>query len=344
MPQPRGAMANALREAIQTAPSMQRAAEQTAPEPEETIVAEQETAEEPIEEVAAEEAAPDSQDGQEIEFINDLPQALGWEPEQFYNLSMRLADDEDPVPLGEIKDRLQSVSKAQSELAQQRAELERQQQELQSRAMQFGQANQATTERMGKAQQTLAGIQAQYQRMAQDWDKRRELEPGKVALEQQEIGAQYAAAQQEYQVAAQEAAQQQTMARQQWMTQQHQILSQRMPDWNDADKRQAKQQELQRFAMERYGATAQELQAIDAKTILLLNDAMEGAKLREQAKTAVQSVRNRPKVVPKGARLKAAAVTSQDVAQRVTRAQKTRTRKDITSAVRGVLGESITRK
>ena len=340
-------MSEALREAFERAPSTQANLERAEDKTQKTEAAEPgdgEPGDGELLETTKQELPVAGESGDvELEYANDLPQVLGIEPEDFYRLELKL-DGADPVPLGQIKDRLQQAEAERAEIAQQRAQLEQAQQQFREQAMQYGAASQVVTERMQKAHARMSTIQESYPTLQQDWARREKNDPGQVALERQRVSEQYSAAQAELQAAQQEATQQQQAGYQQWIVQQHQILSQAVPDWAVPEKRQSIQERVGKLAVERYGATPDDLNRLDARMIMLLLDAEKGIQAQEGAKSAVAKVRSAPKAPVRGVRVKNAQMNKQRVQELETRARTSRTRKDIVAATRGILAEALAEK
>lgn len=279
---------------------------------------------------------------QAIRSVNDLAAAHGIESEQMYGLMMKLGTDRE-IPLGEVKDRLMQLDAERQQIEQQRAQLAQQAQEMQARMAQADQMQAQLTERQMRARQALAAIEGQYRNKVEDWSKRRDIEPGKVALEQQEMSAAIYAAQQELQMAKFEADKQQSIAHQQWLVQQDYELSNpgspfHIPDWAIPEKKQSLAQDIKQLAMSRYRATPEEIKRFDARTILLLKDAMEGIKAKEAAERAMADLTSKPPVIPRSARQSAVAQQRENVAELEKLALKTGKTQDKLAAARAILG------
>ena len=276
-------------------------------------------------------------DGVEVEYANDLGDVLGISQEDIYRLKLRLTDNEDPVALGEVKDRIQAIESERTALAQERAQFAEQQQQWQQQAMQYGQASQQVSQEMQAAWGRIKAIEESYPTLQQGWAAREKSEPGEVALERQRIGEQYSAAQQALQQAQGKAQQEQQQAYQGWLAEQHRILTEKVPEWAIPEKRKPLQDRLTKLATEHYGVHPQELQNIDARMIQVLLDAEAGIKARNGAEKAVAKVRGAPKVQPKGVRLKNAQFSKQRVQELTDRARSTRAKRDMIAATRGIL-------
>lgn len=334
-------MSEALREALEGAPSVQanlQRANET--EDREEIVDLDENA------AAAqvgddEEELGESDEGIEVEYANDLPEILGIPAEEVYRLKLRLADGDDPIALGDVKDRLQQIDSERATLAQERAQLEEQQKQLRQQALQYGQSNQQVTEKMQQAWGRIAAIRQAYPNLQADWAAREKDDPGQVALERQRIQEQYGAAQAEFQQAQFESQQEQQKAYAEWLSEQNRILARDVPDWVIPEKRKALQERISRLAVERYGATQEDLGRIDARMTKILLDAEAGIQAREGAKSAVEKVRSAPKVSPKGVRLKNLQHSKQRVQDLEKKARETRSRKDVIAATRGIFEEAF---
>lgn len=286
---------------------------------------------------AVEEQVPEQVDDGDIEYINDLPRALGWESEEFYKLKMKLADDQDPIAFGEIKDRLQGVEEERRKLQQQHEDLERKAAAFQQQAMAAGQAQQAVTKEMADADMQVKAIEGAMGDLEADWTARQGENPGQVALERQLVADRLAKAKSGYREAAGKAAQQQQQARGQWLAQQHAEVAKRLPDWQDPVKRRDLAKSLTDFATEHYGVSPQEMRGIDARTLVMLNDAMEGRRAREGADKAVEKIRKAPKITAGKLRRRGQMLSDSRVAELTTRATNTGKTQDKLAAARAII-------
>lgn len=283
-------------------------------------------------------------EGVDLEYVNDIPDLLGITPEEFHNLKWRLGDNE-AVPVGTVKDRLQQVESEREQLAQQRAQIEEQQKQIRQQALQYGQSNQAVTQKMQEAYGRLVSIQQAYPALQQDWATREKDDPGQVALERQRIQEQANIAQVQYQQAQFEAQQEQQKAYADWLSERDRTLARDLgTEWTDLGKRRQLEDRITRLAIDRYGATAEEARAFDPRMYKLLLDAELGIKAGEGAKAAVEKVRTAPKVSPKGVRVKNLQHSKKRMQDLENRAQKTRARKDVIAATRAIFEDALSNK
>lgn len=316
-------------------------AEMAALEPQDSPEAGEAAEPEVGEEQAVEEQAPGQtvDDDGGIEYINDLPDALGWSPEDLYELKLKLADDQDPVKFGEIKDRLQGLEEERRQLQQQREEFERRAAEQQQRMMAAATVQQTMTAEMAEADRELKALEGAQKALEADWAAREATDPGRVALERQHIATGIETAKGKLAQAGAKAQQQRQQSRQQWLAQQHAEVAKRIPDWNIPEKRKALIKDLVEFAAESYGVSAQEMNDIDARTLMMLNDAMDGRRVKAEAKGAVEKIRKAPRVPPRGLRYKGKAVSESRVAELKNRAVSTGKSQDRLAAARAIMGK-----
>ena len=175
---------------------------------------------------------PDGESAQveEIRTLTEFATAAGWDASDLYALSMRL-DNGEEIPLGQLKDKLQTYARQETELAAQREQLAAEQQKLQEIAQQQFAGQQQLSQGVLNAQAEMQAVQAEYNGI--NWDELAQSDPGRAALLQQQIAARYAGAKQRYGEAMQAQNQQTQQYVRNALVQNDQQFLEAVPEWKD---------------------------------------------------------------------------------------------------------------
>lgn len=308
------------------------------PEAVETLETAVEEAEEVVEEViAAEEETPTEEEA--VEYFNDLPDAMGWAPEDFYKLKLK-TDAGEVFTWSEIKDNLQQAKTQREELAAKEDQLRSKEQEVYqtlartqqqtgpvSEAVQTAQAN---VNAIAQAyQQTIANMQA----LEQDDDTAGLVKAQSELLRLQGLHAQ---AQQQLQGAAQQQQQlnQQNFA--QYRQSQAQQLASKLPVFREPETRKTAISELRSYLGEQ-GYNENEISTIaDARAVAMAYKAMMHDKHQTDVKKTSQAIRDGTvKRIIKGKHVKTQP-TRERLDRTIERAKSSRRESDKRAAFRAI--------
>jgi len=289
------------------------------PEVEQTT---EDAAEMPADELPEQEQQTDEQPEQGDEAqeytVASLADAIGVEPEFLYSVKVGLGiDGEDPVPLGELKDRYKNAvlesRELKSRLAQQQAVATPQPQPVaplvyQQRQQQLEQAYNAVNweELRQNNPQEYAATMADFQKARQD------------------LQAEFQQAVQQEQMQIQQAQQQRMAAMQQALTSAH-------PEWRDPDRWQQDYTAMDSVIRD-YGLSMDEVMAIaDPRAINLINDL---AQFKSKHRRSKQLMKDRkPRRLKTGAARGTNPVDADKLAQR---ARQSNDRRDVLAAARAI--------
>ena len=203
---------------------------------------------------------------------------------------------EDPITLGEFKDRVAEISQVQS----QRETLEREKTQLQQEKEQWGQQLQQTLQAPKEAQKLMGRLSSLEQAWRYLEDNKDSYQAGDLALKRQEIQNEYAGAAQELEQYRQKVmTEQQAKFNEQIQKSAQEVLT-HIPEWKD--KTEAKNgRDAMVAAVEEFGLTGADIDKIfDSRVIRLLH---AFAKLKSgvnTAKATLRNVRPKPKVLKAG--------------------------------------------
>lgn len=286
---------------------------------------------EEVEEETAEAPETEQEDG-EIRNIVALSERIGWEPSDIYDLEIEMETDQDPVKLGELKDKYTEKLRAESLWIKEKEELTNQVQQMQQ-----GQTTgQQMTEEMTMALGAITAIRQQND--STDWAELEGEDPGKAALYKQKLNQAYSQAQQQFRQAESQQQQMATQAQQQLLVQSAQKLLQDIPEWNDATVATKEKADLVTTA-KTYGFSDNDINGInDPRVIMLLRRLTQLEKQSKDSSEAVKRVQKAPKVL-KGAGRKAPNANKTDqLIQRAKTANRSQRGKAEIDAVRSLLG------
>ena len=236
-----------------------------------------------------------NQTPEEILSVADFAKAAGWEPSDLYKLNLKL-DNGEELPLGQVKDKLQEYARDRASIQEQQQQLAEQSRQLQAQAQEYFSQRTVEGEEAQKAHEAMLAVQARYDSV--DWDGLAKADPGRAALLQQQMAADYAGAKQQHSLALRKEAYAAQQFAEQQRAQHAQALLQAVPEWKDPAKAKAEITGMQQYLHQWF--KPEELGAIfDWRANMLARKAwlydQEHSKMAEVEKT----VRSAPKPVLK---------------------------------------------
>lgn len=96
-----------------------------------------------------------------IVYFNELPEVMGWDPKQFYDLKLK-TDDGKELTFSEVKDTLQGLSTREASLAERIKEQERREQEFNQSVIMSQQQVQPVNQAVAEAQAAVQAIENAY--------------------------------------------------------------------------------------------------------------------------------------------------------------------------------------
>ena len=253
--------------------------------------------------------------------VTSLAAAIGWTPEELYDIDVGMGEGKDPVKLGKLKDNYENSVKAEAASA---ADVVRLQGELTS-ALGAGGPQQISNELMNAQAQVLS-IQQQYN--GYNWVKAEQDDPGEAALLKQKFNEAFNQAN----GAVQQQQQLQHQHQQQRLQQGAKELKGLIPSWSDAAVMQVEQAAIKEL-MSEAGYPSQFIESIDDPiAISLLRELVQ---LREEKKTAtlnIKKVRKAPIRIKGGKK-----VPSTNAKSLADRARRTGDKGDQLAAVKALL-------
>jgi hypothetical protein len=290
------------------------------------------------EDEAGDEGKPEEaeeQTGGEIHTVAEFAKAAGWEPEDLYALKVRL-DTGEEIPLGQMKDALQQAARERAEVAAAKEQIAQRFQQLQQQELQAVQGHQQLSDEVVAAQERVAQAQARYNSV--EWEELAQSDPGRAALMQQQIAAEYAGAKRDLEQAfgKQQALQQQVIMR--TVQENNERFLQAVPEWRNPEVAQRESAKLDGFLIEKLGFSPQELSTIyDARSRVVALMALRWFEHATAVKNTAATVRKAPKpvVTPSGQR--PAPTNVRKLNSLMQKAKTTRSRDDQVAAVNALL-------
>jgi hypothetical protein len=234
------------------------------------------------------EAAAQGEQGEGEDVVltaTELAEAIGWEPQDVYEgVLVPLDDGQEPLPLGELKNRYQDQRR-------QITELEQQVENAGQAGEQQGVMGQISAEMM-----QLGGYMQQIDRLEKntDWAELERVDPNEAVLRRQKIMM----ARQETQGKMREVYQRDIQIRGQHIEKAKTKLIELVPSWSDADAKKKDQTEIRSYLKATYQFTDKEINAIDdPRTMALLKEVVDLRTQVAAAKAAVKRVRKAPRVL-----------------------------------------------
>lgn len=243
---------------------------------------------------AAETPSDEFLDLSTIKSVHDLETA-GVDTAWLYGLEIPMPDGEKPITLGEAKDRITSVTRAQKDLSEQYEHLRQTQQQM----AQLLNLAQTIPEEVQEAAATLRALQVR-QGDEQFWQALEQRDPARAALQRQKVGDAVKAAQQQLQQKLQVNQQVQMAHFDAVRRQELANVIRVIPEWRDGALAQQETQAVGQM-LQAYGFSGQEIDTmLDHRLIHLANDLMRLRKQDAAAKQAVTKLRKAPKVLRSG--------------------------------------------
>jgi len=266
----------------------------------------------PEEKQPEEEALPTS--------VSSLAEAIGWSPEELYDIDVSMGDGKDPIKLGALKDQYET---AVAEKATATAEVDR----LRSEATNAPNTAVASQELL-QAQANVISIQQQYQNY--DWAAAELNDPGQAALLRQKFTESFAHANGQ----VSRVQQQQQQQRQQQLAQGEVRLIELIPEWKNNETRQAAQTNIKAL-MSEAGYPTEFINGVDDPiAIALLNELAILRAEKSAAGVAVTKVRKAPRVLKSSGKLKPTSQEKQT--ELANKARATGDRNDQVAAVKAL--------
>jgi hypothetical protein len=268
-----------------------------------------------------------------LEKFVELAPLLGVDPEVLYSLKMGLSDTGEEITIGEAKDRLQQYQRTQAEVEQERQRLSYERNQLANHYQQLSQTESQLDAQGREAYAELMTAEAEFQRI--DWKALENIDPGRAALEKQNLLQRHAQAKRALdeanQRSAQYAQQQYTQAKQYH----DQMLLQKVKEWQDPKVANEQINELLGWAKSSYQFEDQELAgAVDWRHRDILRKAWLYDKMQQQ-KGQVQA--KAPVTLKRGSAVAAKDTAQARLAETIKRAQKSRRPEDKIAAGRAIL-------
>ena len=228
-------------------------------------------------------------DGETPTNVSSLAEAIGWTPEDLYDIDVGMGDGKDPIKLGALKDHYETSVKAE---ATAKADVERLQGELTAATGQGG-PQQINQEVMNAKAQVLS-IQQQYN--GYDWAKAELEDPGEAALLKQKFNEAFNQANGAVQYQQQLQFQNKQNQLQQGLVKLKEII----PAWTDNVVMQADQVKVKALMAEA-GYPVQFIEGVDDPIAIgLMHELVQLRAEKTAATETVQRVRKAPKVIKGG--------------------------------------------
>lgn len=271
----------------------------------------------------------------DIEDLSQLAAAIGVENEWLYNLKIPMPDGQEPITLGQVKDRIHAGT---DEAEREQFNTERQQWEAEKAqaqealSQQFQMAS-AVSEELVAAQAQAEAIIVQYNNT--DWDQLEAADPGTAALQQQKLQTAYQFAQNKVEQARRQQADTLNQMAQEKRVNEEQALLNAISEWKDPKIRQAEAAGVAEV-MSKYGFKPHEIaNVMDHRAVHIVRDLMKLQATVETSTEKAEVVKNIPKPLKPGARRPAPSKLKK-LEQKLDRA-KTGNRKEKTEAVSALL-------
>lgn len=273
----------------------------------------------------------------EIRTLAELAAAIEVEPEFLYGLQMPMADGEDPVPLGQLKDKLQAAARVeaqQTHFEQERDAFQREREAWNTQAQQVQQQYLQTPQEAIGAQARMVALQQAWAHLEENKDK---YEAGDLALKKQEIQAAYGQAEGAYHTSVQQMQQQAHKAQQDRARSEAVKLLGYLPEWRDQAKAMKGRERITSM-MSEYGFTAKDVDGVfDHRILRMLNDYSLLKAGVTQARDKIAKGKTVPKVLKPGASHTVGKVNKQKLQQKLDTATKSKNLRVKAKAVSALL-------
>lgn len=227
---------------------------------------------------------------EEISTIAQLSEAIGWDTSDLYSMKVGMGDNQEAIPLGQLKDSYQTTLKEKQALETQLAE----QKVLIDGAQSGFQQQQQVSQEMQAAQANLAAIQQQY--AGYNWQEAEADDPGQAALMRQKFQEAFNNAQGNIGNIETQQKQYRTQQLQQASVKLHQLI----PEWSDNEKMRTGQLAVKEL-LSGAGYDDSMIGAItDPIAVSLMNELVQLRKEKKGANEAIKKARVSPKVLKAG--------------------------------------------
>lgn len=273
----------------------------------------------------------------EIKTLTDLAAAIEADPEFIYGLEMAMGDELPAMKIGAIKDRLQELERTAGSVESAKRQLDIDRQQAVQWAAQIGQAREQISQEADEARYEMRAAEAEFERI--DWDELRRLDPGRAAMEKQDLVARYGAAKERItQAEAQQQQINQSTSAQARAYNDAKLLE-RIPEWQDQSVAQAEAGKIVEHYATQYGFTENEFKAaVPWQYREIMRDAYLYRQLQAGTKASAGKA---PAGLTGGRTLKVGQAQKAKVKELAARARKTRSRPDKIAAVRALLDQNL---
>lgn len=208
--------------------------------------------------------------------VKEFAEYLDIDPSIIYGLKMKLTEDGEEIPLGEIKDRLQGTPSA--EIEQQKQTINQHVEALNKQA----EFMQTVGPEYYSAQNQMLALKQKWDNT--DWGAMERRDAAKTLLQQNKLKQAFQAAQHRM-LQAQQAAENYTNESKArgWKA-----TLQAFPSWKDDAVARREYGEIQKTMVEKYGFLPAEVQTTDPRVLQLVRDAMTGQSVRNIDKNQIQ--------------------------------------------------------
>lgn len=268
-------------------------AEEETEEPE--VAEDEEGSEDPTE---PGEDAEDGEGAEEVQEVADqytvssLAEAIGFTPEEMYDVEVPMGEGIEPMKLGQVKDRIKAAEGENHTLKE----------ELESIKNQVGEQPQMPnmTNEMLEAQANIKALQMEYQQI--DWDAAEKNDPGQAALAKQKYQEAFQIAQGQMN----QAQQGMYAAQQERLRQAYPVMLEKIPAWKDQDTRRADQAKMKQLMLSEGFHESEVMSIGDPRTMKLIHELMtlreKTGALDKATEDAVRQVKKAPRVIGSGGR------------------------------------------
>ena len=286
-------------------------------------------------EATAEEVDDGAEQGGEIRTVAEFAKAAGWEPEDIYNLSVRL-DTGEEIPLGKMKDALQVAQRERAEINAAREGLQQEYVRLREAETQLLMGQNQISQDEQTAMGAVAAAQERFNSV--NWEELAQTDPGRAAYLQQQIAVEYAGAKEQLRTIQGQRGQMQQQVMAQLVQENNAKFLAAVPEWNDPAVAQKEGQELDSFLVQKVGFAPQELgSVVDARARVVALMALRWYQHVANVAGTVQKVRQAPKPVVQPGNRQAKPVQVRKTESLVQRAKTTQKRGDQVAAINALL-------
>jgi len=219
--------------------------------------------------------------------LKQLAEAIEVDVDYLYDIEIGMGDNQDPIPVGKLKDEYQAAVRANTQL----------QEKLDSQAAEFEQrdtgmqAQQQVSEQVQMANYELQDVQKEFNNI--DWERFEQESPGEAALARQKFMERHQRAQQ----TIQQLAQQEEIQQGQYMQAMGEKLIELIPTWSDPAVRSEEQGQI-RELLKGMGYTDEMLRNTrDPLAVSVVHRLLKAEAQLAGGAAEVKRVRSAPKVL-----------------------------------------------